>query len=151
MTELRIGNRVLKNNTMIAIAVMSFVAIFFFNAPFPVLVIVAGTIGFIGGRIAPERFVVIKGHQKSSAAADGTHDIDVELNSIRPSWFRSLRICCVFLPLWFLPLVLLKSDARPVACAVAVLAFLLTFRWKRGMATTLAVCCAVGAVLFELM
>lgn len=108
MTELRIGNRVLKNNTMIAIAVMSFVAIFFFNAPFPVLVIVAGTIGFIGGRIAPERFVVIKGHQKSSAAADGTHDIDVELNSIRPSWFRSLRICCVFLPLWFLPLVLLK-------------------------------------------
>ena len=37
------------------------------------------------------------------------------------------------------------------ACAVAVLAFLLTFYWKRGMATTLAVCCVVGAVLFELL
>ncbi len=105
---LRISKRVLKNSTMIAIAVMSFIAIFFFNAPFPVLVMTAGTVGLIGGRIAPERFVVIKGHQKSSAAADGTHDIDVELNSIRPSWFRSLRVCGVFLPLWLLPLVLLK-------------------------------------------
>ncbi|MEJ7595025.1 MAG: chromate transporter [Planctomycetaceae bacterium] len=56
---LRISKRVLKNNTMIALAVMSFVAIFFFNVPFPVLVIAAGAVGFIGGRIAPERFVVL--------------------------------------------------------------------------------------------
>ena len=106
---LRISKRVLKNNTMIAIAVISFVAIFFFNAPFPVLVIAAGTIGFIGGRIAPARFIVIKGHQASDAASDGTHDPDVELNSIAPSWFRSLRICCVLLPLWFLPLAFLNA------------------------------------------
>ena len=41
------------------------------------------------------------------------------------------------------------SSINVAACAVAVLAFLLTFRWKFGMATTLAVCCLVGAVLFE--
>lgn len=108
---LRISKRVLKNNTMIAIAVLSFVAIFFFNAPFPVLVIVAGTVGFIGGRIAPERFVVIRGHETS--AADGAHETDVDLNFVRPSWFRSVRICCVFLPLWFLPLMLLKVTPGP--------------------------------------
>ncbi len=105
---LRISTRVLKNRTMMALAVVSFVSIFFFHVPFPVLVIAAGMIGLIGGRIAPERFVVIKGHQKASISADATLDTDVELNSIRPSWLRSMRICCVFLPLWFTPLVLLK-------------------------------------------
>jgi chromate transporter len=34
------------------------------------------------------------------------------------------------------------------ACSVAALALLLTFHWKRGMATTLAVSVAAGALLF---
>jgi chromate transporter len=34
------------------------------------------------------------------------------------------------------------------ACAVAILAMLLTFYWKRGMATTLAISAVVGAVLY---
>jgi chromate transporter len=34
------------------------------------------------------------------------------------------------------------------ACCVAMLAMLLTFKWKRGMATTLAVCSLVGIALY---
>ena len=45
---LRISKRVLKNKTMVWIAVLSFVAIFFFNVPFPVIVIAAGLTGFLG-------------------------------------------------------------------------------------------------------
>lgn len=105
---LRISKRILKNNTMIALAMMSFVAIFFFNVPFPALIIVAGLIGVIGGRVAPGQFIVIKDHTSASESAGPVHSTDVELNSICPSWTRSLRICCVFIPLWFAPLMLLK-------------------------------------------
>lgn len=105
---LRISRRILKNNTMIALAVLSFVAIFFFNVPFPALIVFAGFVGVIGSRIAPVHFVVIKGHASVSESTGEAHHTDVELNSIRPSWMRSLRICCVFIPLWFAPLLLLK-------------------------------------------
>lgn len=37
---IRIGKRVLKNRTMISLAVLSFLAIFFLNVPFPLLIIV---------------------------------------------------------------------------------------------------------------
>jgi len=110
---LRISRRILKNSTMIGLALISFVAIFFFNVPFPVLIIVAGLVGIIGRRISPRHFVVIKGHASTSEAAETARDTDVELNVIRPSWMRSLRICGVFLPLWFAPLVLLRMTLGP--------------------------------------
>ncbi len=59
---MRIGKRVLKNRVMYLIAAVAFIAICFFNVPFPVLIAVAALVGFVGGRVAPERFVVIKGH-----------------------------------------------------------------------------------------
>lgn len=60
---MRIGKRVLKNRTMVSLAIASFVAIFFFDLPFPLLIVSAGLIGLIGGKIAPDRFDVINlGH-----------------------------------------------------------------------------------------
>jgi chromate transporter len=105
---LRISKRVLKNKTMVWIAVLSFVAIFFFNVPFPVIVIAAGLTGFLGGRIAPEKFVVIKGHGKLSGSSNQSaadEHVEVLLHSVQPSWRRSLLICSIFLPLWFAPIV----------------------------------------------
>lgn len=52
----RIGTRALKNNVLWAIAAAAFVAIFVFNLPFPVIVLGAGIIGYIGSRIAPGKF-----------------------------------------------------------------------------------------------
>lgn len=43
---LRIGKKVLKNGFMVAIAGTAFVAIFFFEVPFPLVVVVSGLIGF---------------------------------------------------------------------------------------------------------
>ena len=109
---LRISNRVLKNNAMTCIAVLSFVAIFFLNVPFPVIVIAAGLIGFLGGRIAPEKFVVIKGRNNPSDSSEhlnsgqrnADHSEDIQLSTVQPSWRRSLRICGLFLPLWLAPI-----------------------------------------------
>src|SRR5207249_8258132 len=45
----RIGRRVLKNAAMIAIAALAFVGIFFFDVPFPLIVLGAGLVGFMRG------------------------------------------------------------------------------------------------------
>src|SRR6478735_7694190 len=68
----RIGSRALKNSWLWVIAASSFVAIFALNAPFPLIVLVAAAVGFVGGKIAPEKFAS-GGHggaaQKSFGAA----------------------------------------------------------------------------------
>jgi chromate transporter len=107
---IRIGKRVLKNSTMVALAVVAFVAIFFFNVPFPVLVVAAGLIGFIGGSISPSRFQVIKGHGKSNESASGSI---VPQDGPRPSLLRSIYVSVVCLTLWFGPLIVLWFTLGP--------------------------------------
>ena len=52
----RIGARALKNGVLWALAAGSFVAVFAFDVPFPYVVLTAGVLGFIGGKVAPTRF-----------------------------------------------------------------------------------------------
>jgi len=59
---IRIGNKALKNSVMWSLAALAFVAIFFFKVPFPLIVVGAGLIGFIGGRLWKDKFLVIGGH-----------------------------------------------------------------------------------------
>ncbi|MDP2785122.1 MAG: chromate efflux transporter [Sulfurimicrobium sp.] len=61
----RIGSRALKNNLLWAMAALSFVAIFALNIPFPYIVLGAGVLGFIGGKIRPDLFKVGGGHGAS--------------------------------------------------------------------------------------
>ena len=46
---IRIGRKALRNEIMWTLAVLAFVAIFFFHVPFPVIILSAGVIGLIGG------------------------------------------------------------------------------------------------------
>ncbi|HET9701391.1 MAG TPA: chromate efflux transporter [Burkholderiales bacterium] len=52
----RIGSRALKNAWLWCLAAAAFVAIFAFDVPFPYIVLAAGIVGAIGGRLAPEKF-----------------------------------------------------------------------------------------------
>lgn len=61
----RIGSRALKNGLLWSIAAAAFVAIFAFDVPFPAIVLAAGIIGYIGSRIAPEKFKTGGGHGAS--------------------------------------------------------------------------------------
>ena len=54
----RIGTRSLKNATLIGIAISAFLAIAVFDVPFPVIVLAAAAIGFVGGRVLPAHFQV---------------------------------------------------------------------------------------------
>ena len=61
----RIGSRALKNNVLRGMAVLAFIAIFAFHIPFPYIVLMAGIIGYIGSRYAPEKFKAGGGHASS--------------------------------------------------------------------------------------
>ncbi len=71
----RIGSRALKNNVLRAMAVLAFIAIFAFDVPFPYIVLMAGIIGYLGSRIAPEKFQA-GGHHGSSQDSYGPALID---------------------------------------------------------------------------
>ena len=64
----RIGSRALKNHVLWAIAAASFVAIFALDTPFPLIVGVAATIGYVGGRVSPQTFQTGGGHGASHAS-----------------------------------------------------------------------------------
>ena len=61
----RIGGRALRNRAMVALAVASFIAIFFFGAPFPLIVLAAAVVGYLGGRSGLAAFAPDGGHGAS--------------------------------------------------------------------------------------
>src|SRR5467141_4232511 len=67
----RVGKRALRNRIMIALAAIAFIAIFFFSVPFPVIIISAGVIGYVGAKIGrPEFAAVAHGSGKDAAVVD---------------------------------------------------------------------------------
>jgi chromate transporter len=58
----RIGQRALQHPALWGVAAAAFVAIFAFDAPFPAIVLAAGAIGYVGGRLRPEIFSRGAGH-----------------------------------------------------------------------------------------
>jgi chromate transporter len=97
----RIGSRALKNAWLWAISAAAFIAIFAFQVPFPAIVLGAGILGYLGGRLAPDKFVT-GGHgsaQKHYGAAlidDATPTPSHALFS----WPRFARVLAVFLLAW---------------------------------------------------
>jgi chromate transporter len=104
---IRIGKRALKNRAMYAIAAAAFVAIFFLEAPFPLIVIGAAVIGFIGGKMRPDLFVLKSGHGEA-AEEDDTLD-SARFAHTKPSLARALTVLAVCLLLWFGPIAILWS------------------------------------------
>ena len=105
----RIGLRALKNPFLWAIAAASFVAIFALAAPFPVIVAVAALLGYIGGRVAPEKFQLGGGHGPAEAAF-GPALIDDDTPTpehARFGWNRLIRVLIVAALLWAIPMGLL--------------------------------------------
>ena len=104
----RIGSRALKNGWLWAIAAAAFVAIFALQAPFPLIVLGAAVVGFVGGRVAPARFRAGGGH----AAKQGGHARALIDDGTPPppharfSPGRLALVIAVGLALWATPLAL---------------------------------------------
>src|SRR5438874_2786332 len=67
----RVGSRALKSRSMLVLAALAFIGIFFLGVPFPLIVLAAGIIGFIGARAGSSAFQV-GGGGHGGAAGRGT-------------------------------------------------------------------------------
>ena len=107
----RIGSRALQNKTLWAIAAASFVAIFALNLPFPAIIAAAALIGYIGGRIAPDRFKTGGAHGKADQSF-GPALIDDDTPTPEHAqfrWPRLLRIAAIGALLWLIPMAWLTA------------------------------------------
>jgi chromate transporter len=64
----RIGSRALRNGVLWAIAAGAFVGIFALQLPFPLIVLAAGIVGAIGGKVAPDKFKTGGGHGEAKSS-----------------------------------------------------------------------------------
>jgi chromate transporter len=107
---MRVGKRALKNNVMIGIAAAAFIAIFFLHIPFPLIILTAGFIGFLGGRTGLPAFQIGGGHgsAKGKTVADRDSALGEEAPAhTKPSLGWSLKISGIFLVLWLAPVIAL--------------------------------------------
>jgi chromate transporter len=117
---IRIGQRALKNEVMASLAGLAFIGLHFLKVPFPVIIICAGVIGFLGSRFWPDKFHVIK-VQADGGGASISDDHPPAQHTL-PSGTRVAQVLAVCLTLWIGPLLILAlwQDGRPVFFQQAV-------------------------------
>jgi chromate transporter len=111
----RIGTRVLRTRTLAAFALAAFVAIFFFDVPFPIVVLTSGVLGLVLGAIAPDAIPRSAAHASAGESAPSVLDRMAargELAHTKPSMRRAAIVLVVSLALWSIPF-LLALALRP--------------------------------------
>jgi len=94
---IRIGKKSLKNKALVALAALSFVAIYFLNVPFPVIVLSAGVIGYVLN-------TRLTGAPTTPLSLNDVNDVKTMVTN---GWRRALKITALGLLLWFLPILAL--------------------------------------------
>ncbi len=105
----RVGKRALKNRIMIALAAAAFVAIFFLAIPFPIIIIAAGLIGYIGARGGRAEFAPAAHGPGSNTAVIDSMLGEAVPDHVRPSTGRAVRVGAVWLALWLVPVIALLA------------------------------------------
>jgi chromate transporter len=107
----RIGSRALKSNAARALAAAAFVAIFFLGAPFPLIVLMAGVIGWFAGRQGSVAFAG-GGH---GGNGDGLSDADSALGDgpVLYPLGRTRMAALVLAMLWLMPVAAIFALSGP--------------------------------------
>ncbi|MDO9335562.1 MAG: chromate efflux transporter [Caulobacter sp.] len=88
----RVGKRALKGRTDLVIAILAFVALAVFSAPFPVVILAAALVGLIGSRRAPKPATVAQAPVP---------------------WLRTLGVTGLWLVIWLAPLLAVVLAVGP--------------------------------------
>jgi chromate transporter len=99
---IRLGRKALKNEVMWTLAALAFVAIYFFKAPFPAIVLSAAAIGFFGGLFWKSKFEPRSTNDADSKLSVISDEQESPLHT-RPNWPRAVRVSIVCLVLWLAP------------------------------------------------
>ncbi len=98
---LRIGKKALKNEVLWSVAALAFIALFFLKVPFVFVILGAGALGWIGHRIAPQKFTIASGHGSGNSDAENT------LPETAPAgWRQAVTTVIVAGLIWWLPILL---------------------------------------------
>jgi chromate transporter len=105
---IRIGKRALKTNAALFLAGAAFVLIFFFGVPFPLIILAAGIIGYLGERSGHHWFQASAGHGASGKTEYGDSLLGEELPPhARPTIAWSISVAAFWLLLWLVPAAIL--------------------------------------------
>ena len=98
----RIGSRALKNEVLWGMAALAFIGIFVFNVAFPWIVLAAGLLGALGGKLAPRKFKMGGGHGSSHTQFGPTliDDDTPPPAHARFGWGRFAATTGVFVLIW---------------------------------------------------
>jgi len=96
---IRIAKRSLRNAAFVAIAILAFIALFLLHAPFPLVILIAGLTGLLGGIRWPDIFI------QARDPGDSGRDYSAESRS-PPTVRRSLQVIGVCLLLWWTPVLI---------------------------------------------
>ncbi len=102
---LRIARRALKNGFAYALAGASFLALFLFHVPFPLIVLGAAAIGLAASRLAPGLLAVSGPGDGGQKAIVDTLIDDDRLTHVEPSARRAMSTFLVWAGVWALPVI----------------------------------------------
>jgi len=108
----RIGSRALKTHSLRVMAILAFIAIYAFSFPFPYIVLIAGIIGYVGARFAPDEFKA-GGHHSDSSGNYGTAIIDDDTPApahTRFKWIRFISYTVIGLAIWIAVMAMLSAN-----------------------------------------
>lgn len=103
----RIGSKALKNEVLWGMAVLAFIAIFFFKISFPWIVFTAALLGGLGGKFMPDKFTNGAAHGASSKTY-GAAVIDDDTPTPAHAKFSGAKLIitlAVFVVIWVLAMV----------------------------------------------
>ena len=124
----RIGSRALKNEVLWGMAALAFIGIFVFNIAFPWIVLAAGLLGALGGKLIPHKFKMGGGHG-SSHTQFGPALIDDDTPPpahARFGWGRLAATTGVFVLIWLGAMLAIRGvpDLYPMGAFFTKAAFL---------------------------
>ncbi|MEM7483343.1 MAG: chromate efflux transporter [Acidobacteriota bacterium] len=102
---LRIAKQALGSASRRLLAAGAFVAIFFFDVPFPWIILAAALVGWLGGRLG------VAGLR--TAPPEGSDDEAGVASTERPPLLRTVRVAALWLAVWWLPLLALWLALGP--------------------------------------
>jgi chromate transporter len=108
----RIGKRALANDVLRALAAIAFVGIYFFDVPFPLIVLGAGLVGFFGAQAGWATVFKARGQHGGGDANAGPDDSllgDVIPDHARPDGRRAISTAAVWTALWLGPVVVIVA------------------------------------------
>jgi len=109
---IRIGKRALRNRVMIGLAAAAFVGIFFLGIPFPLIILAAAIVGYLGARSGLPPFLAANVDAGNQEGADDLFGDDLPAHA-RPDGMRTLRVSALWLALWLVPVLALLLVLGP--------------------------------------